>query len=237
MAPGTDLVVMETVSRLAGGIETNESLSILVEACQRVCRHTKASVVLVAHVSQEAGRAGLADAYAPRGGSALGDSGRSTMVLTRINENNERAYLPEVTLDRDQKKRLLVFTHPKSNGAPGADPVLLERWSTPFGPVLRRADLRTREQDKVDARRRVVKLVQDLTGSGIVVTRNKLEEKGYLERTGLSRHEMRLTVDDAIRAGELAPARNVGRGGGEMICATGKLPQMDEKECGEVEAQ
>src|SRR5262249_28736761 len=52
-APKADLIVLETVSRLAGGAETNESLSILVESAQRLCKLTGAAVVLVHHVSQD----------------------------------------------------------------------------------------------------------------------------------------------------------------------------------------
>jgi hypothetical protein len=211
-APGTDLVIMETVSRLAGGIETNESLSILVEAAQRVCRLASAAVLLVAHTSQEAARQGFADAYAPRGGSALGDNGRSTVVLTRLTESNAKAFAPGADLPDDAKDRLLVLNHAKSNGAEPAKPLLLERASTPFGPVLRPAVLRSRAVDAGEQLDRLCHVVDDLAAKGLPPTERCL--RAYCAEIGTAEKRLPRLLLDAVAAGRLRRGAKGGQGGG-----------------------
>jgi hypothetical protein len=216
--PGSGLVVMETVSRLAGGIETNESLSILVESAQRVCRLADVAVLLVAHVSQEAARQGHADGYAPRGGSALGDNGRSTLVLTRVNKNNRTEFAPDADLPPELMERLLVLTHPKSNGAPSAKPLLLERCSSAHGPVLRPATLRPREVDPMEQLHRLRDAVGKLTAAGIEPTERKL--RGYAADIGCAEKRLGRLLDDACGRGILRVVGPSRRGGGDVYGVT-----------------
>lgn len=140
-APKADWLIMETVSRLAGGVENNASHSILVEATQRVCRLAKFAATLVTHVSQEAARSGTADAYSARGGSALGDNGRASMVLTRMTATNRDEFAKGFTLSDEDMERTLIWALPKANGVPPQKPRLLWRQTTRFGPVLVDAEL------------------------------------------------------------------------------------------------
>jgi hypothetical protein len=212
-AAGTDLVIMETVSRLAGGVENNESLSILVEAAQRVCRLASTAVVLVAHTSQEAARQGFTDAYTPRGGSALGDNGRSTMVLTRLNDRTARDLAPGADLPPDALERTLVLAHAKSNGAPAAPPLLLERGSTPFGPVLRQAIIRPKAVDPDEQIARLVAVVTDLAAKGIPATEKRL--RSYSAEIGTAEKRLPRLLDDAVAAGRLRQSdKKQGQGGG-----------------------
>jgi hypothetical protein len=77
VAPKADHVIIETISRVTGGVESNAAMSVLVTACERLALLSKVAVTLVGHVGQNTARAGIADAYAGRGGSALGDNARS----------------------------------------------------------------------------------------------------------------------------------------------------------------
>ncbi len=215
-AKGADLVICETVSRLVGGVETNESLSVLVNAAEHVCKLAGVTMLLVSHVSQEAGRLGLADQYAARGGSALGDSGRSTMVLTAINEKNRKEFLPDAELTRKQMRELLILRHPKSIGVK-ADDLILQRVSTPHGPVLHRAVVKSKEENRAALRAKACAIVAQLTKSGQSVTPKALED--YSAEIGCSQKEVRKLVREAITEGELV-AHRFAKGRGSTLVPT-----------------
>jgi hypothetical protein len=220
-APDADLIVLETVSRLAGGAETNESLSILVEAAQRLCKLIGAAVVLVHHVSQDAGRRGVADQYAGRGGSALGDNARSSMVLTRLTRENLKQYAPNAKLADSELERLLVFTQPKSNGAQAAPPLILERHGNEHGPVLQLANLATqRAESEAEKIERLRDLVERLTLRGIIVTERKL--RGYTADLGVGEKAIGRLVTEAEATGAISRRSRPGRGGGEQLIANPK---------------
>jgi RecA-family ATPase len=220
-APDADLIVLETVSRLAGGAETNESLSILVEAGQRLCKLTGAAVALIHHVSQDAGRRGVADQYAGRGGSALGDNARSSMVLTRLTRENLKQYAPNAKLADSELERLLVFTHPKTNGAPAAPPLILERYGNEHGPVLRLAKLATQRAESVAEKIEHLRaLVERLTTQRISVSERTL--RGYIADLDIPKHEIGRLVTEAEAAGAISRQRRPGRGGGEQLIANPK---------------
>lgn len=133
-APKADHVIIETISRVAGGVESNESMSVLVSACERLAMLTKAAVTLVGHVSQNMARSGLADAYAARGGSSLGDNARSSMVLMPLTDANREKYASGLEMTQEDIEQTIVWTHEKANG-PLARPHLLRRQMTNYGPV------------------------------------------------------------------------------------------------------
>jgi RecA-family ATPase len=211
---GADLVVMETVSRLSGGMESNEALSILVESAQRVCRLASTAVLLAHHTGQDAGRSGSTDQWTPRGGSALGDNGRSTLVLTRLNEHNRKSFAPDADLSREDMERVLVLTHPKSNGCPSAKPMLLERVSTPFGPALRPFLLRPREVDSKAQLERLRAVAEELAAKGLEVTARRL--RSYTAELGCSQRQVERLLDDAEAAGVLRRRTTGSRGGGTV---------------------
>jgi RecA-family ATPase len=83
---GASFVVLETVSRLHDGPETNEAFASLVRALERVAANG-AAVVAVHHMSKKGSREMLTpddvDSHAGRGGGALSDAARSVLVVTR----------------------------------------------------------------------------------------------------------------------------------------------------------
>ncbi len=211
-APGTDLIVMETVSKLAGGMESNEAFSILVESGQRLCRFGSTGVLFAHHTGQDAARAGSTDAQTPRGGTALGDNGRSTMILTRLNDKTAKTFAPNADIPADALERLLVLAHAKSNGTEAAKPLLLERGSTPHGPVLRPAVLRSRVVDPEEQFNRLRKVVADLADKGIPATERKL--RNYTAEIGCSEKKLPRLLDDAVAAKVVRLAGKIGQGGG-----------------------
>lgn len=139
LAPKVDHVVIETISRMTGGIESNEAMTVLIDACNKLVKLTGVAVTLVGHVGQNAARSGLVDAYSGRGGSAASDNARSAMGITPITEDNRETYANGLEMTDDDAKRTLVWVHSKANG-PTAVPLLLRREMTRFGPVLVDAD-------------------------------------------------------------------------------------------------
>jgi hypothetical protein len=87
LAAGRSLVVLETVSRIHEGPETNEGFRALVASLERIALGTGAAVVIVRHTSKREAKnlmeGGAATSYAGRGGSALSDAVRSSLVVTR----------------------------------------------------------------------------------------------------------------------------------------------------------
>lgn len=138
VAPNADHVIIETISRITGGVESNAAMSVLVTACERLCVLTGVAVTLVGHVGQNTARAGIADQYAGRGGSALGDNARSSMVLMPLTDANVEKYATGLELSNEDLEHTLVLTQPKRNGTAATEspPRLLRRLSTRFGPVL-----------------------------------------------------------------------------------------------------
>lgn len=134
-APNADHIMIETISRVTGGIESNEAMSVLVSACERLAVLTKLAVTLVGHVGQNVARSGVADAYSSRGGSSLGDNARSSMVLMPLSDANREKYANGLELSQDDVDCTVAWTHEKSNG-PKARPLLMRSELTPLGPVL-----------------------------------------------------------------------------------------------------
>jgi hypothetical protein len=97
LAAGASLIVLETVSRLHDGPETNEGFRALVRALETIAIGTRAAVVVVHHTAKpKAPRGGDAGAprhgssYDGRGGGVLADAARSILKVTR---NTERVTL------------------------------------------------------------------------------------------------------------------------------------------------
>jgi hypothetical protein len=83
LVQGASLVVIETVSRIHDGPETNEGYRALVVSLEHISLATGAAVVIVRHASKKAAREAIIDSYAGRGGAALSDAVRSSLVVTR----------------------------------------------------------------------------------------------------------------------------------------------------------
>jgi hypothetical protein len=156
------------------------------------------------------------DEYAPRGGSALGDNARSTMVLTKLTDENANKAAPGCELPED-RDNLVVLAHAKSNGAMRAEPKILERASTPFGPVLRKFDLEPKKKADpaamVDA---LVKVVARLTREGTDVTMTRVRDFGYCKEVGCSTKAVQMVFEDAVKAGKLEISPKTGRAGASI---------------------
>jgi hypothetical protein len=124
-------------------------------------------------------------------------------------------YAPDAEISPSDMERLLVLAHPKSNGAPSAPPLLLERGTTPHGPVLRPAVLKAKDADPDAFRRRLIELVGSLTAKGIPVTARKLR-RDYAADIGCPQRIVDRLVDEALAEGLLRPAGK-GNGGGQVL--------------------
>ena len=83
LVDGHSLVVLETVSRIHDGPETNEGFRALVEALERVAVVTGTALAVVRHTSKKAAREMTVDSHTGRGGSALSDAVRSSLTVAR----------------------------------------------------------------------------------------------------------------------------------------------------------
>lgn len=135
-SPRATYVTVETISRVTGGVENNPAMAALVGAGEQICRQADLTLTYVGHVSQDAARSGRIDAYTARGGSALGDSGRSSIGMAPLLEDKREMYARGLDITAEALERTLVLAHTKTNGVPAAKPMLLYRESTRWGPVL-----------------------------------------------------------------------------------------------------
>lgn len=226
-APRTDWIVVETISRFGGGPETNESHAQMIKAADRICRLTGAATTLVGHVSQAAGRAGVTDQYAARGGTALIDNARSGLVMSPLTQENAAKYAPGSHLTDDELDRYVILTHPKSMG-PKAPPVLLERCWNDAGAYFRLANLKYRTQQsdaQLYAQLRVV--VAKYVASGQDCTARKLRNRH--DEFGLAENRMETLVDDAVTAGVLRQIKDrKARGGGiPLVPGPKEMPEEE----------
>lgn len=85
LTDGAELVVLETASRLHDGPETNDGFAALIRSLEEIMANG-AALVLVRHMAKKAAREMTADShdsYAGRGGGALSDAVRSSLIVTR----------------------------------------------------------------------------------------------------------------------------------------------------------
>jgi hypothetical protein len=207
-APDADLIVLETVSRLGGGDESNGAMSAVVVAAERLAERTNAAVLLIHHVGKQAARMKVGDAYAARGGSAIGDNARSSLVLVQADKENLKRLLGEEPTE-EQIDKLLILFHAKSNAMPARKPTLIEKVSTPHGMALRLYKPSEAVADGIPIRAvqgwKLKEFVANLVKNNITVTRRKLRESDTLgEILNLSKHKIEAAVDEAIIDGFLA---------------------------------
>jgi hypothetical protein len=224
-APRADLIVVETISRFGGGPETNESHAQMIKAADRICRLTGAATMLVGHVSQAAGRAGIADQYAARGGTALIDNARSGLVMSPLTQENAAKYAPGSHLTDDELERYVILTHPKSMG-PKAAPVLLDRCWNDAGAYFRIANLKYRTQQsdaQLYAQLRVVVAKYMASGQDCTARTLRARHRDF----GLSENRMETLVDDAVAAGVLRQIKDRRlRGGGiPLVVGPKEVPE------------
>ncbi len=236
-ARDADLIVIETVSRV-GGDESNHAMSALVCASETLARLTGASVLLVAHVSQEAARRNIGDAHAPRGGTAIGANGRYTITLTGLPDDQVEEMLPGVTLSPQRQAELSVLRVPKINPAPKQDPMVLQIVPTRWGLILRQHDpgvAQLPEERQANLRRSLGEnlraLAQRVASAGDALTASKLSAGLYKQVPGLRKDDVTAAVLAAVEDGYLHREPRSGHGGGHALLpgekregSSGELP-------------
>ncbi len=220
-APGADLIIMETVSRL-GGDESNPAMSALMVAAEQVAQITGAAVLLVAHVSKAAARERFSDAHSARGGSAISDNARYVLVLSKADER-VTGQLREAGISREETEDLLVLTLAKGNFAAPTEPILLERnpnaWGLtlrPYGPKGAGGVAAGVEAGRRLVGKRLKEVVEELIGQGVTVTETKLRDD-HRGRIGLAKARVKEAVLAAILDGYLVRGAPTRGGGTELL--------------------
>lgn len=187
-APGTDLIILETVNRLAAD-ENNPALGMLGAAAEQIGRRVGAFVLLVHHVAKTERKAML-DASAPRGGGALSDNGRATLGLSRFPESPDdqrKHFGTEVPPDFAQK--LVVLTGGKVNGAPLPKPLVLQKLPPPAGKrwgsvALAPVDLQAspdlkkwKASHRAEQAQSVVEFIRQARADGVSLTLTMVRER------------------------------------------------------------
>jgi RecA-family ATPase len=133
--PDLRLVTLDTLSRLNGGLETNEDLARFVEAMERIARETGASVLANHHTGKAQMRGDINDQYGGRGGSSLSDNARSVLNLARVTLDSTD--VPSNGAELINEGLLLRLSHVKSNYFKAADDLYIERVPTAHAAELR----------------------------------------------------------------------------------------------------
>lgn len=81
---GAMLVMLETAALMHGGDELNEDLAQLAKAVKLITKATGAAVITVRHVSKDAARNKVVDAYVGRGGGSFTGAMRTMVVLVDV---------------------------------------------------------------------------------------------------------------------------------------------------------
>lgn len=81
---GAVLVMLETAALMHGGDELNEDLAQLAKAVKLITNCTGAAVITIRHVSKEAARNRIVDAYIGRGGGSFTGAMRTMVVLVDV---------------------------------------------------------------------------------------------------------------------------------------------------------
>lgn len=113
---GARLVMLETAALMHGGDELNEDLAQLAKAVKLITNGTGASVVTVRHVSKDAARNRVVDAYVGRGGGSFTGAMRSMVVLVDVPADDVRKKgigLGNVAVAGGRP--VLAFHHAKAN--------------------------------------------------------------------------------------------------------------------------
>jgi RecA-family ATPase len=225
-APGADLVVLETASRL-GPDETNEGHAALITACEELSGLVGATTLVVGHVSKAAARERTGDAYVGRGGSSLTDNGRFSLTLTRF-PTDAQAQRREFgrPVPESVAERLLVFKSPKVNAAKPQPAVVLEcvgkgDWGLTVVPYDINADKNAEVLDRLyedqqnEDAEKLWSFLTSATGTGEKHSLNTLKEQ--CSRVGVARSDMQSVVEKAKDLGHVFEGPTMPKG---------RLPQL-----------
>jgi RecA-family ATPase len=134
-APGSDLVILETLSRMTVD-ESNEGYRAHVDATDRLAALVHAPVMTLAHTSQSAAQSGDDSEMGMRGGTAAPSNGRFSLSLSRFDRNQAaKEMFAGEKLPKVIESQLLILNAAKVNSAPDMPRVaMLKRgWKTAAG--------------------------------------------------------------------------------------------------------
>jgi hypothetical protein len=120
-------VAVDTVSRINGGAENDNSVMAMVEAAgARIAQALDAAVSLLHHTGKSAAREGIADAHTGRGASSFGDNCRSILRLMPVTLEMLKGL---EGIDRDAVVRgdILKLVHAALNSDRKLEPIWLRR--------------------------------------------------------------------------------------------------------------
>jgi hypothetical protein len=236
-APRVGLIVVETASR-CGGDESNPAMSALISAAEKLSSLTGSAVVLVAHVSKEAARAGNGDQHAARGGGAIGDNGRFSITATLANKDKIAMKLAK-GVDPATLERLVFLRVEKINCAPRNVIGLIERRPSKYQTITvapftaaaaRDEDVRSR---RGAALRDLVTLLAD--DGDVTPTRLAEDYRNEMKNIGIRSREIRGAVANAVEDGFLSEEPRKGQGGGtRLVAGENRVPRPESGSAGAV---
>jgi hypothetical protein len=191
--PETVQVFIETVSRANAADETNEAMAMVVSAGEVIAHALDCGVTVVHHISKAAATAGIVDATAGRGGSALADNCRASTVIAPVTGDSPQSLWPEGFASADFIEReIVLIENARSSYGRKAERMHLERIYPPSGaPHLRAvaapvADNGLRRD--TDAEKLASWLLENLDGKGATedAIARRRSEYGLSERAARS---------------------------------------------------
>lgn len=121
MGKQVGFVAFETASRLCYG-EENTDFAAAITITDHVAMALNCSSVISHHTAKFVAREKVVDNHAGRGGSALGDNTRSSLVMTRLDRNYKGIRQPMVTHDEIMEGRIIEMAHARNSFGPTIEP-------------------------------------------------------------------------------------------------------------------
>jgi len=205
--PRPDLVVIETAS-IFGGDETNQAHAAFVEACKRIAISANTAVVIVSHTGKQNARENAFDAYASRGGSALADNARGTIVFGRMPDDpkTQRRLLGRPAMPEEKHDYILKLA--RATFAPKQPAVILRPRSVLDCLVLQEVDpLTSAEVATIRARKNALLhfAVSEILKTGKPATMRELRKSiPNLSNGIIAFRDIADCIEDAVADGVLA---------------------------------
>ncbi len=170
------LVIVDTLARFHGGLESNEHLTVFVKALERIRELTGWSVLAMHHISQQATLNGQnLDLMAVRGGTALVSNTRFHLAMQTMTEAEAKSYGIEQG-DRQQYVQL-------ASGGFNYGPALGSAWFRRIkGGVLVKVTLERIPQGKAEQPELYNNIVEFVTDE--LVAGRYYSKRGFCEQYG-----------------------------------------------------
>ena len=138
------LIVIDTLARFHGGLETNEPLAMFVSVCERLAKLTGYAVLIVHHVSQNAATQGKGtELEAVRGATALVSNTRWHIGFQTMTKDESKTY----GIDDDCRRNFVRVGSGGANYGPSMNEFWVQR-CTETGVLTRDDTLKPVPKDK-----------------------------------------------------------------------------------------